>query len=384
MSYLFGSTDEQRFRTHALNVLVVDFDGPAAIPEALAAAYDTMQGDRFPTLEFRSASTKYPDPASVRNAVCRGDYWGAVYVHEGASSRLALAVGGGATDAYQSNDTVTYIYNQARYTTIVESAIRVNLETLISASRDLYYETADGRAALAALDRADPPAVRAYLDPIRASSDTIAPTLQGSRTFYNTLNMVFPILITFFYLLAVNGISDANKLALRLRRRELWLMRFALGKVYALAAALVITAYMWAFREDWAVTDAVFAKNWMIVWWQIDINWQVFDAFIGSYVPLQFNAFFMLTWVVLNVASAAFPFEVAPDFYRVGYALPGRNIYTLQIQAWTGCGGGLEVALPVLFAWWLLGHVATIFSARKRHSNANKVAGVLLFKKPLE
>ena len=66
--------------------------------------------------------------------------------------------------------------------------------------------------------------------------------MQGSRAFYNTLNMVFPILITFFYLLAVNGISDANKLALRLRRRELWLMRFVLGKVYALAAALVITA----------------------------------------------------------------------------------------------------------------------------------------------
>lgn len=370
MSYLFGSSLWQRQRTHALHVLAVDFDGGDTVSQALAASYNTLRSNEFPTVEFQNTSTHYPNPAAVREAVCRGGYWGAVYVHAGAAARLSGAAAGNASEPYQANDTITYIYNQARYTTTVESAIHSNLETLIEATRGTYYATAGGRAALVQLNRTDAAAVQAYLNPIQASPDVITPTLQGSRAFYNTLNIVFPILITFFFMLAVNGVGEAQGLARRLRRRQFWLLRFALGKVYALMAALVITAYIWAFREDWAVDTAVFSKNWMIVWFQVDINWQVFDAFIGTFVPVQFTSFFMLTWVVLNVTSAVFPIEMTPGFYRVSYAFPGRNIYALQVQAWTGCANEMKVALPILFAWWALGHIAGVFSLRKRCADA--------------
>ncbi|KAF5264651.1 hypothetical protein FOXYS1_4561 [Fusarium oxysporum] len=375
MAYLFGASFDQRHRTHGLNVLVVDFDGGKAISQAVQATYQILQGNQFPTLEFQDSSPKYPDAASVKEAVCSGDYWGAMYIRSGASSDLASAIDGGPkATSYQPNDTVTYIYNQARYSTIADSAIGANLQALIAASRGAYYNSTYGRDAIANLNRSDPNAIRAYLNPIQASSDIITFTEQGSRAFYNTLNVVFPILLTFFFFMAVNAISDAKGIAARLRRREVWLLRFALGKSYALVAALVVTAYIWAFREDWAVADAVFFKNWMIVWFQIDINWQVFDATLGTYVPMQLASFFMLTWVIINVASTAFPFQVAPGFYHIGYALPGYSIYSLQVQAWSGCANKLKLALPVLFAWWLLGHVAVVFSTRKRCADAEKAA----------
>ncbi|KAJ4226106.1 hypothetical protein NW757_014259 [Fusarium falciforme] len=375
MAYLFGTTFSQRYRTHALKVLVVDFDDGEAIPQAVQATYQMMQGSQFPTLEFQVPSPEYPDPATVKEAVCSGDYWGAMYIRSGASSDLASAVSGGPVAAgYQPHDAVTYIYNQARYSTISDNAIGANLQALVSASRSAYYNTTDGRDALVNLNRSDPNAVRAYLNPIQPSSDIITFTQQGSRAFYNTLNVVFPILLTFFFFMAVNAISDANGLSLRLRRREVWLLRFVLGKSYALIAALIVTAYIWAFREDWAVADAVFVRNWLIVWFQIDINWQVFDVTLGTYIPMQLASFFMLTWVIINVASTAFPFEVAPGFYRVGYGLPGYSIYSLQVQAWSGCANKLKVALPILLVWWMLGHIAVVFSVRKRCANAEQAA----------
>ncbi|WAO95339.1 Hypothetical protein NCS54_01295400 [Fusarium falciforme] len=348
MAYLFGTTFSQRYHTHALKVLVVDFDDGEAIPQAVQATYQMMQGSKFPTLEFQIPSPEYPNPATVKEAVCSGDYWGAMYIRSGASSDLASAVSGGPVAAgYQPHDAVTYIYNQARYSTISDNAIGANLQALVSASRSAYYKTTDGRDALVNLNRSDLNA---------PSSDIITFTQQGSRAFYNTLNLVFPILLTFFFFMAVNAISDANSLSLRLRRREVWLLRFVLGKSYALIAALIVTAYIWAFREDWAVADAVFVRNWLIVWFQIDINWQVFVATLGTYIPMQLASFFMLTWVIINVASTAFPFEVAPGFYRVGSAY--RAI----------------VALPILFVWWMLGHIAVVFSVRKRCANAEQTA----------
>ncbi|KFA54047.1 hypothetical protein S40293_09838 [Stachybotrys chartarum IBT 40293] len=374
MSYLFGATLDQRHRVHALNVLVVDFDG-GAVAEAVSGTYSFMQGNDFPTLEFQDASPRYPDPAAVKEAVCSGDYWGAVYTRSGASAQLADALSGAPGAAnYAANNTVTYIYNQARYTTLADGAIGATLRALIAASRDAYYQTDDGREALANLDRTNPSAVQAFLNPIQPSADIIMPTQQGSRAFYNTLNVVFPILLVFFFSLVVNGLSQSNGLLVRLRRGDLWLMRLVASKAYGLIAALMVTAYIWAFREDWPVASHVFVTNWMIVWFQIDINWQVFDAVIASYLPMAATPFFVMTWIVVNVASTAFPFEVSAGFYRVGYAFPGHHIYALQVQAWSGCASQLRTALPVLFSWWLLGHVAVVFSIRKRCADADKVA----------
>ncbi|KAH7324191.1 hypothetical protein B0I35DRAFT_423685 [Stachybotrys elegans] len=374
MSYLFGTTFHQRDHIHALNVLVIDFDG-GAISEALSNTYQHMQGAGFPTLDFQSASGRYSDPAAVRDAVCSGDYWGAMYTHAGASDELASAVSGGPGAAdYAPNNTVSYIYNQARYPTIADNALGANLRALVTAAREAYYGTDQGREALANLDRADAGAVQAFLNPFQPSAELITPTMQGSRAYYNTLNVVFPILLTFFFLLVVNGISIAKGLPLRLRRRDFWILRFVVSKAYAFFAALIITAYTWAFREDWAVGSHVFATNWMIVWFLIDINWQVFDATIGAYVPMELAPIFMMTWVLMNVASAAFPLQIAPGFYRIGFAFPAYNIYSLQVQAWSGCANELHIALPVLFTWWVLGHIAAVFAVRKRCADAEKAA----------
>jgi hypothetical protein len=71
-----------------------------------------------------------------------------------------------------------------------------------------------------------------------------------------------------------------------------------------------------------------------------------------GFIPMKFLPFFVLTWVILNVTSTIWPFELAPSFYRWGYALPAHEVWQVLIQIWSGGAvDRLYQALPILFTW---------------------------------
>ncbi|KAM5349861.1 hypothetical protein ACJ41O_006366 [Fusarium nematophilum] len=365
LSYLFGATFRSNDRVRALNVLVVDYDG-GPVGQSVANAYEALQSNQFPSFDFRSAED-YPRPSDVRNRVCGAHYWGAVYVHEGASERLAAAyAGGSAAEDFDPKDALTYIYNGARYPMIASGYLAPNFQALVGALRGSYYQTEQGRSALRSVNSSDPSAIQAYLNPIQGTADIIRPTNQGSRNLYNTLNIVMAILGQFFYVLAMNGIFDKLGIHRGMTVRDVWLFRFVTGKVFSLIFAMVVTGYIWAFREDWGLNGGHWGLTWMTFWLFMDTNFQVLESTIGSYVPLHFTPFFLLTWFIVNIASCMFPFELTAGFYRIGYAFPAHSMWIILIQVWSGCGDHLRIGLPILFAWWLVGHVTAFFGIRKR------------------
>ncbi|KAK1994709.1 hypothetical protein LX36DRAFT_660294 [Colletotrichum falcatum] len=372
MSYLFGATFEQGKRAHALKILAVDLDG-GVIGSAIAGASESLRAANFPTIEFASAS-EYPTPAAAKSAVCSGDYWGAIYVNRGASQRLADAVGGASDAAYDAAGSVTYTYNQARYPAIADSVLASNMQKVVAASRGFYYKSPGGAAALGSLNASSPAAVAAYLDPIASTPDIIGAQTQGSRVFFNTVNIIVPTLAQFFFILALNGICEASGLHAKARVRDVWLLRFVASKIYGLLTAITVTGYIWAFRENWAVGGPEFGKTLLVFWLYMDVQWQVLESLMGSYVPMQFIPFFFLTWMLANVASSVTPFELTAGFYRIGYAFPAHEVYSLLILAWSGCADQTRVALPVLFSWWAVGHVVSVFSIRKRCADARNMA----------
>ncbi|KAJ9143345.1 Nitrosoguanidine resistance protein [Pleurostoma richardsiae] len=372
MSHFFGSAYHQRSRVKALNVLVIDYDG-GAIGQAVSTAYHSLVDDEFPTFEFADPA-KYSDTASLQRAVCDGRYWAALYTHAGASARLAAAVGGTSSSTYDAEDTVTYIVNQARYPVVADSYIMPSMETLAGVTRSIYYQSSNGTAALSSLNRTNSLAVSTYLNPIQFTEDVLSPMTQGTRVYLNTVNSVMPVLLQFFFVMAVNGISMETGLFTKLRTREVWLFRLTAGKIFCFLASLVMTGYIWAFREDWDVDGGKFAKTWMVLWFSMDINWQIFDTLVGCYVPMPASPFLVLSWILLNVASTIFPFELSAGWYRLGYAIPAHETYTLLIQVWSGCWNRDYIALPVLFSWWLVGHVTAAVAARKRCRDFQKLS----------
>lgn len=102
MSYIFGSIFQSTGRTHALKVLLVDYDG-SIVGQSLRAAYSNLKADTFVTVSEQSASD-FDDTTAIDDAVCSGDYWAALYVAPKASSNLALALNGGpAAENYSAS-----------------------------------------------------------------------------------------------------------------------------------------------------------------------------------------------------------------------------------------------------------------------------------------
>ncbi|KAH7124261.1 hypothetical protein EDB81DRAFT_912287 [Dactylonectria macrodidyma] len=355
LSYLFGATFRINDRVSALNVLIVDYNG-RPVGESVVSAYKTLQNSQFPSLEFRPPAD-YPDPSDMKHSVYRAS----------ASDRLAAAYkGGSAAEAFDPNDSITYIYNGARYPTAASGYLAPNFQAFVSATRGSYYRTEQGQSALKSVNSSDPAAVRAFLDPIQGTADIIRATYHASRTLYNTINIVMAVLGQFLYVLAMNGIFDKFGMHKSMRIRDVWLMRFVTGKIFSMLFAVVVTGYIWAFREDWGVSGGQWALSWLTFWLFMDTNFQVLESTIGSFVPMALTPFFLLTWFMVNVSACIFPFELMAGFYRIGYAFPAHALWITLIEVWSGCGNYLRIGLPVLFAWWLLGHVTAFFSIRKR------------------
>jgi hypothetical protein len=74
----------------------------------------TTEGHTRGTLGFWEAdASKYPDMVSIENAIVQEEFWAAVVIPRQTTSNLLQARQNGNT-AWQPQDTVLYVYNQAR------------------------------------------------------------------------------------------------------------------------------------------------------------------------------------------------------------------------------------------------------------------------------
>ena len=166
----------------------------------------------------------------------------------------------------------------------------------------------------------------------------------------NTISIVFPIIMQFFFLMGVNGITSMFQVYSHLPVLNNGIIRLTLATTYTLIGALCTTAYIWAFSETWGLTTPQFFLTWLTFWLYMHINFLVMDSCATAFVPLSFMSFFALTWVVLNVTSTIVPFELSPAFFRWGYALPAHETYQILVQIWSRGGyHRLFRALPILF-----------------------------------
>lgn len=379
--YLFGALYQQGPRTHNLDVLWVDYDG-GLVGQAVNAAYARLRSDQFPTLVARPVS-QYPSADTLRDAVCDADYWAAVYTAAGSSARLGLAIAGLNTSRYNESDVLFYIWDEAKYPAVTDSALSSNMVALSGAAR-IAYVALNGTAALATVPPGDPAAVSVFANPWTITSVNLKATAQGTRAVYNTIAIVLILLQNFFFLATINGLYVQFKIYNRAPPRFIILIRAAIACVYTFLGGLLITAAIWAFKAGWDVSGAAFVLDWATFWLLGHVSFLVLDVF-SIWIPPQYVPFALVAWVVTNVTSVIVPFSLSNGFYRWGYALPAHAAYEVLTDIWSGgCNPHLYFALPVLFAYEVLGILGTSLGVYKRchlavvAEEATKQASMLL------
>lgn len=361
--YLFGALYLQVPRTHHLSILWVDFDG-GVIGDAVRDAYQALQADNFPSLVERPA-TAFPSISSLREAVCRNNYWAALYVAPGSSELLRLAIAGSNASAYNPSTVLSYIWDEARYPTVVDGAIANNIQVLSERAR-LAFVARNGTSALATIPPNNAAAVTAFASPWILTATNIKQTIQGPRAIYNTLVIVLVLIQDFFFLGVVNGLYVQFKIYTRISPWRIILVRDGISAAFTMIGSLLITTSIWAFKAGWDLSGKQFGLTWLALWLFAHVNFLTLDVFT-IWVPPQFVSMSLITWVVLNVTSILTPFDLSSPFYRWSYAMPAHAVYEVLTDIWSGgCNPHLYYALPVLFAYELSGLLWTSLGVYKR------------------
>ncbi|KAJ5161812.1 hypothetical protein N7492_007204 [Penicillium capsulatum] len=371
ISYLYGTEFHQSSRYHNLNLLYVDYD-QGVVGQSVSGAYGVLQADSFPTVEKRSIQ-QYPQPGDVREAVCHGDYWGAIYALPDASKNLAAALDKGDSTPV----TLIYVWNEARYPVIARSVLYSNLEILVQTTRSMYYEN-NAASVFQSANFSNPTTANTFLDPIKAGKINIQPTAQGARTFYNTVSIILSIIMQFFFMMALNGISSHFDVFTKLSFWGNALIRICCSVCYTLVTSLSWSGAMWAFRESWDVNRNQLVLVWMTMWLFMHINFLFFDI-LTTFIPPAYLPLGVLTWVIINVTSVIAPFDLSPGFYHWGYAVPAHEVFQILTQIWGGgCNNQLYRALPILFMWWVVGILVVTLALRYRLNTALKAQNMML------
>ncbi|KAL7923768.1 hypothetical protein ACQKWADRAFT_289251 [Trichoderma austrokoningii] len=366
-SYLYGSLFQQVPRTHNIHILWVDYDG-GIIRDAVRNAYSSLQSLEFPSLIEKTAA-QFPTSGDLREAVCRTHYWAALYTSPGASARLAQAIAGTNTSVYNPSDVLTFVWNEVRYPTVMDGAISTNLHTLADAARVSYYAL-NGSSAFLTIPPNNSAALSAFTNPWTLTSINIRPTVQGTRAVYNTISFVLVLIEDFFFLATLNGLYNQFKIFLRIGPERIIIVRDAISLTFTMVSAMVNSAAIWAFKANWDVSAGQWALSWLTLWLFAHANFLIFDTFT-IWIPPQFVSMALVTWIVMNITSIVFPFSVMSPFYRLGYGLPAHATYEILTDIWSnGCNPHLDYALPVLFAYEVVGLIATSIGVYKRCHNA--------------
>ncbi|KAJ2975896.1 hypothetical protein NQ176_g5256 [Zarea fungicola] len=281
--------------------------------------------------------TEFPSVKSLREAVCNTHYWAALYISPRSSEILARAIAGSNSSDYDPSNIIAYIWNEARYPTVVDGSIANNMQMLSERARNAYIAL-HGTVAFATIPPNNSAAITAFTNPWILSSTNIKPTIQGTRAVYNTIVSPFRIIM----------------------------VRDMISGIFTMIGSLLATTAIWVFRATWDMSGKQFALTWLTLWLFSHVTFLTLDVFT-VWIPHQFVSMALVTWVVFNVTSIILPFELSSPFYRWAYAVPAHGAYEVLTDVWSdGCSPHLYYALPVLFAYEMTGLFWTSLGIYKR------------------
>lgn len=281
--YVLGSLFQQSSHTHNISVVFVDYDG-GAIGSAVRGAYQELRGQSFPTL-IENSPSGFTTPKDLEDAVCKTNYWAALYITPGASGKLQQALAGNVTD-YQRSNVMSYIWNEAFYSAVVDYAISANFQTLSSTAR-VAYTTGNGTGGIQQLS--SPEAISVFSNPWVLENVNIQPTTQGSRAIYNTLVIILIMIQEFFYLGTINGLYAALKAYSKVDPYRIIVARNVNSLAYCLMGSLCTAGAIWAFRSAWNVSGTQFVLSWMTLWLFAHLNFLTMGLNAGSDLSVQEN-----------------------------------------------------------------------------------------------
>lgn len=375
----WGALFRQNDQVHKLGVWVVDFDGQAPYsdttpfvgPFVTDSIRDILKGGGIvPGYTFAPPSDFDNDPLKVRQSVYDFNAWAAVVINPNATALLEAAVRQGNA-SYDPLGACQIIYNSARDQTTSSSYLLPSMTVL-----QKRVVTDFGRAWIAHLLASNVSASSMNLDIApQAISPGIEFTVYDLRPFGPpiatpavSIGLIYLIIIsffsfTFFLPIHMKYLSPKGHPPLHFPQLIIWryvstvLSYFFLSLIYSFVSLAFLMpmsrgpgSHVWPERNPNAYGRGTFVVYWMG-------NWVGMTAFglasenMAMLLGTPWTALWLIFWVISNVATGFYALELAPTFYRWGYAWPMHNIVELTRSTLFDLHPRIGLNFGILFAW---------------------------------
>jgi hypothetical protein len=370
----WGALFRQDENVKNLRVWVVDFDGgdaPFVGPFVTNVVRRIVEeGGVVPGYTFASPVDFEHDPRKVRGSVYDFDAWASVVINPNATVMLEAAVREGNA-SYDPLGACTITYNSARDQTTSSSYIVPSMTVL-----QKRVVTDFGRAWIAHLLQGNISVSEMYLNiSPQAISPGIEFTVVDLRPFGPpiatpavSIGLIYLIIIsffsfTFFLPIHMKYLSPKGHPALRFHQLIIWryVATVASYSLLSLVYSLVSFAFLMPMNNPTAPHDApaknpnAYGRVTFVVYWMG--NWAGMTAFglasenMAMLLGTPWTALWLIFWVISNVATGFYALELAPSFYRWGYAWPMHNIVELTRSILFDLHPRVGLNFGILFAW---------------------------------
>ncbi|KXN90895.1 Nitrosoguanidine resistance protein SNG1 [Leucoagaricus sp. SymC.cos] len=329
-SVLYGSF----FRTPARKLpgLVIDFDGGFVGASVVAGL--TTPGPAIATSQIAwhaVPSVMFPGGLQqVNETVSEQQQWVIVTVNPGASDRLSAALAN-PNSTYNGREAVTIVATEARNENAYRSMIVPSTQqSLTIISSQFAMQLARNLSLSPVIQEVMTTSPQTLVMPISFNLYNLQPFNQPLATLVVFVGLIFVIILSFFVVvkkMISNAAREASGLTRLLRLRSLITVRLVSAFVAYFFISLFNSLLSVAFQLD--IWDKFGRSSFLVFWMMNYCGMLALGLALESMITIlgaAFVPFFLLAWIMINVAVTVWPIEVLPLLYHYGYAAPFYNI----------------------------------------------------------
>lgn len=334
-----------------LKILVVDFDGQVAPytettpwvgPFVTQIVNDMLDaGGIVPAYAFTSPRDFDNDPLKVREAVYNTHAWAAVVINPNATALLDQAIRQGNA-SYDPSGACQIIYSSARDQTIASSYIVPSLTALQKRVVSAFGRSWISNLQSSLQDLRIDIAPQALSPGIEFTTYDLRPFGPPVATPAVSIGLIYLIIIsffsfTFFLPIHMKYLSPKGHPPLLFRHLIAWryistvLSYFFLSLIYSFVSLAFLmpmsnqpASHVWPAKNANAYGRGTFVVYWMGNWIGM-IAFGLASENAAMLLGTPWTALWLIFWVISNVATGFYALDLAPKFYRWGYAWPMHN-----------------------------------------------------------
>ncbi|EDO16795.1 hypothetical protein Kpol_526p48 [Vanderwaltozyma polyspora DSM 70294] len=257
------------------------------------------------------------------------DYWFSVNIKENATQALINSLSNNNTQLFNASQFFEVGFESGRDPTNLRSAILPLAQAFESVYKRIYLSSLLPSIVNSTTSSNDPPSTEKLI-----SASSLAFTYSDYRPFVDAVDLA-PLQVGAIYTIILTIVQFAlwgkthGAFSQKLKIPQLIVYRIVVSVITLFFLSLFYCTISAVYKVKFTRTfgRGGFMVYWMSTWLVMLAVGGASENMVGLIIAYgaQYIAFWILTWIILNISVTFFPLALDSSFYRFGYAMPVHN-----------------------------------------------------------